>query len=414
MEPGVTMFNPLRWDDDQSAKDFGLFLATDAAGEVVWSYQLSAPSGAIRLSNRGNLMFLFGTWPVGLREISVTGETVCEWKATGLDPEVPEGAVAVPVDTFHHDFWELPNGNLLVLSSELRRLKSFPADESSPNRGFMAANVVGDVIVEFARDGSIVQRWPLLDILDPRRISYDSHDTFWDRRGYGDVPGGTKDWSHANALVYDERDDSFVLSLRHQDAIVKIDRRSSQVKWILGARRGWRGELGRRVLRPGGFVEWPYHTHAPEFTPQGTLLVFDNGNHRTVPPGKKMPPTAAYSRAVEFEIDEANGTATQVWAYGGPGPDRFYAPFLGDANWLPATGHVLITIGGRIVDEAGEPVDHPPGAAQWARVVEVTRDDPAEVVFELILDDRETRPSLGWSIFRAQRIADLIPLPEES
>ncbi len=411
MEPGVTLFNPLRWESDVSSKFFGLFLAVDSAGEVMWYHQIDAPSGAMRRLRNGNLLYLFGTRPMGMREISLTGETVCEWWATGIDDIAPEGAIEVPVDTFHHDVWEMDNGNLLVLSTEVRQIENFTISESSPDRGFAPANVVGDVIVELQRDGTIVRDWRLLDLLDSRRISYDSHDRYWDLRGYGHLNGGTRDWSHANAIVYDERDDSLLVSLRHQDALVKIDYESADVRWILGARRGWRGALGRKVLRPSGSFDLPYHTHAPEFTPHGTLLVFDNGNHRTVPPFPKMAPEDSYSRAVEFHIDEERGTATQVWAYGGPGVGRFFAAFLGDTNLMPTTGNVLVTIGGTIVDDRGRPTVDLPGAAQFARIVEVTHDDPAEVLFELIIDDRETRPEIGWSVYRAQRIPDLIPLP---
>ena len=49
---------------------------------------------------------------------------------------------------------------------------------------------------------------------------------------------------------------------------------------------------------------------------RGTILCFDNGNHRAQPFATPTPAAKNYSRAVEFAVDEANGTVRQVWSYG--------------------------------------------------------------------------------------------------
>ena len=46
------------------------------------------------------------------------------------------------------------------------------------------------------------------------------------------------------------------------------------------------------------------------------------------------------------------------------------------------------------------------GKHNWIRVVEVTRDSPAEKVFELIINDE--RPG-GWLSFQAERLPSLYP-----
>ena len=77
---------------------------------------------------------------------------------------------------------------------------------------------------------------------------------------------------------------------------------------------------------------------------------------------------------------------TEVWSYGGPGDEQFYANFLSDADWMPETGNILGTFGGLVSD-----------GHNWARIVEVTHDMPAEKVFEMFIDAEAPE---GWSIFR--------------
>ena len=55
-----------------------------------------------------------------------------------------------------------------------------------------------------------------------------------------------------------------------------------------------------------------------------------------------------YSRAVEFEINANSMEVEQVWSYGGPGDEQFHSGFLGDPDWLPVTGNLLITDGARL------------------------------------------------------------------
>ena len=136
------------------------------------------------------------------------------------------------------------------------------------------------------------------------------------------------------------------MSLRHQDAQVKVDR-TGAARWILGPHGGWNEPWRDRLLQPQGDLEWPYHGHGVEVTPAGTILLFDNGNNRALPFDEPMPSEDSYSRAVEYAVDEEALTVRQAWAYPGPDAEPFYSSFLSDADWLPRTGNVLITDGGR-------------------------------------------------------------------
>jgi hypothetical protein len=379
-------------------------VALDAAGEVVWYYK---PEAAItdmhRLAN-GNLVYLYGNFDAS--EIDMFGNVAARWHAGTLSPNGPSGAVSVATDTFHHELYEMPSGNFLTLSSEVRDYAAYPSSETNANALPASAHVVGDIVVEFQRDGTIVGKWPLLDLLDPYRIGYGSLTPFWNTT-YSAVVGGTKDWSHSNAVIYDDKDDAIIVSVRHQDALVKISRQSGKIVWILGTHDGWGGPWQEALLTPDASVQWQYHEHAPMLTAARTLLMYDNGDYRARPFATQVPATQNASRAVEFAVDDALKTVKQVWSYGGVGSsDVFYSPFICDADEMPATKNVLITDGGRTADPVtGLPSDDAAGARKFVRILEVTREMPGQKVFEATISD----PTVSFTAYRGEKLSSLYP-----
>lgn len=65
-----------------------------------------------------------------------------------------------------------------------------------------------------------------------------------------DIPGIEvgRNWAHVNSIEYDPKDDSIILSIRHQ-GVIKIGR-DKQVKWILGTPAGWSAKFKDKVLKP--------------------------------------------------------------------------------------------------------------------------------------------------------------------
>lgn len=405
MEPGVTLMNVmLRTHPAVDAEDWGLLVALDAEGQLRWYYNPRHQISDVRRLSNGNLLYIAGRQRI--IEIDMFGEVQAHWWAAGLSKEgAPEGAVHVATDSFHHEVFELPDslpGDFVVLSSELRVYPDYPADESDLSVLSDETNVVGDVVVEFRRDGSIVRQWSLLDVLDPYRISYDSLGGFWDDH-YG-VP--TADWSHANAVILDQEHNGWILSLRSQDAVIRLNRSLMRVDWILGPRAGWQAPWSEALLDPvqdfelldqgAAAFEWSYHQHAPQLQPDGSLLLFDNGNGRAVAPDEPLLATERYSRAVQYAIDEQAGTVQQVWSYGGA-DQLWYSSFLGDVDGMPLTGNVLVTDGGKATGQL------------WARLVEVTREVDPQVVFEVELRESDSQSEIGWSVYRAERLESLYP-----
>ena len=300
----------------------------------------------------------------------------------------------------------MPSGNLLTLSSEVRVYEDYLTSSTDPDAPRGKANVVGDVIAEFTREGDVVYELKLLDVLDPYRPP--SNPTiggagFWRSTYETMVEGELVDWAHFNSIFYDPRDDSILLSGRRQDAVVKIDRKTSELTWILGPHDRWKEPWNSYLLTPKGELEWQNHEHSASVTPAGTILMFDNGTFRDGPRENDPPESEKYSRAVEFAVDESTMEVRQVWAYGGPGDEIFYSRYISDADRLPETGNVLVTDGARETDAAGVAINDP-SSHRWARIVELAHTTPAEKVFELVIEDEDP---IGWHVYRATRVSSL-------
>jgi len=369
---------------------------------VVWYYKSATFIGEPRRMFNGNVMFA-GHDDGRLYEIDMLGNVIQEWHTSGVvKGELPEGSLPVDTDTFHHDVLQLTSGNFLGLGLEVVDFEDFPADYP-PSTKTAPAQVAGDVLIEFARDGSTVRKWSVVDILDPERLGSGSlNRNFYDRvykDKYDSIP---YDITHSNALYYIEEEDALIVSSYQQCAIYKVDMATGELIWILGDPVGWKQPWSDKLLQPKGDVTWPCHQHGLEMTPQGTLLLFDNGAGRNIPPQEEMPAEEQFSRAVEYRVDVEAGTVEEVWSYG-PDQEHFASPFISDADHLPETGNVLITDGGRFKDPEGKPMNTF-GGHQWARILEVTYGEKKKI-WELEIYDPEVR----YSVYRAQRFRSLYP-----
>jgi len=372
MVPGVTVFSSmiLQLPLDQRP---GLFLAVDAEGEVIWYH--THPDQVLesfRLTEAGTLLYLAGT--DGAREMDMLGKTLREWSPQGR--EMPAGIEVLGV---HHDIIELPGGNVAAIGIEMRDIEHVVEGKA------VIHHVMGDVILEWTRDGALVHAWSAFDFLDPQFYKQDFFDNFWDL--YVDVKGGTKNWTHGNALIHDATDDSFILSLRHLDWLVKVSRQTGKLAWKMG-------EFGDFALADGS--EWFYHAHSAELLEPGRIMLFDNGNLR---PGYTA--ETFFSRALELTFDETSMVCAEAWEWRDSEP--FYSQYLGDADRLPG-GNVLVGDGGRVQDQA-QPL-YNPFNLKWYRIVEVTGD--GEVVWELRARDFSGNV-LGYSLYRAQRWPSIYP-----
>ncbi|MEM8732921.1 MAG: aryl-sulfate sulfotransferase [Planctomycetota bacterium] len=406
MEPGITFFAVNFWRDSTSMLDYGFIIAVDERGEVVWFCKTDDRIADMRVTKNGRLLYQQGSYRYAY-EIDMLGRDHRRWVATNLTFLPDKASIPVEVDTLHHELQEINNGNFMTLATELRRFQEYPTTEFSSEAPWAPAYVVCDRIIEFDPDsGKIEDQLYLSTILDRRRFGYMALSGFWKDK-YNIYIGDEKcrDWSHANALVYLADENAVIVSFRHLDCVLKLDWETKKIRWILGNPSGWGRAWQKYLLKPVGDVKWAYHQHAPQITPRGTLMMYDNGNYRARPFDKATFAPDNRSRVVEYKIDEDAMTVEQVYEYDGGTEEKFYCPFYGEAEWLPQTGNILITDGGHIELKDGTPNDNVPGERQWARIFEIDR-ETGKKVFEITFRSPLGSP-YGWSIYRAMRRPNL-------
>ena len=405
MQPGYTVFNAWSWDpvpEGEAPSDAGYVIAVDGEGEVVWYQRLVHQVLDIDSTPRGT--FLVTAGDVMIQEVDLLGTITREWGGRiaigGEDlagrPFAHDDTLPLEIDSMHHEITELPNGNFVTLSTEMIELDAADASRLCPEDP--EPTIVGDVVVELAPDGAVVQEWPISATFDPvedpgaemciQGPPVAPPNWFYPESGL------TRDWTHANAVEVHEDTNTLIVSLRHFDAILALryhdddEGKAGELLWSLGTN-------GTLALDGEG----PFHQHAMSLQDDGRLLMYDNGNLRpgTVLADGTAPP---YSRAVIYQLDLEAGTATQVWDHRDTWADgrTIFTPFLGDAD-LVANGNVLITHGGGSTAE---------GNFQ-AKIVEVVPGDAPdgsadEVVFDLLIGDGTP---VGWSSYRAMRLESL-------
>lgn len=327
-QPGIEMFDTAL--PHESAQAF----ATDLQGNVIWTYAYNTGTTQdivqpIKLLPNGHFLVLISyassavlngatIQPATIdvvREIDLAGNTIREITLSSLSAALAAKGYNLNLGSFHHDILALPNGHWILLASLYQSFSNLPGS-SGPTK------VLGDVLIDVDQNNQPVWVWNTFDHLDINRHPY----LF-------------PDWTHANALLYSADDHNLILSMRHQNWIIKIDYQDGQgsgnVLWHLG-------EGGDFALKNGvDPTDWFYSQHGPAFfTPNTTgffrLGVMDNGDDRPTPDGGLCGTTgepACYSTAMVLQLDESAMTATLVNHYN-PSP-ALYSYFGGDVRPLP-------------------------------------------------------------------------------
>ena len=324
----------------------GYTAAYDVNGDVRWYLTESAIWEINRLDN-GRLLVSTERlaevpyYSTGLYEMDMLGKIYTEYSLPG---------------GYHHDYYEMENGNLLVASDDFNN----------------DSGTVEDYVVEIDRKtGNIVKTFDLKDILKMT----DGKSENWIEY----------DWFHNNSVWYDKKTNSITLSGRHQDAVINIDYDTGKLNWILGDPEGWSDEYQKYFFKPvGDNFEWQWSQHAAMITPEGYVFLFDNGNNKSKNEKNYVKAEDSYSRGVMYKIDTDKMTIEQVWEYGKERGSDFYSPYISDVDYLDKN-HYIVHSGG-ISYKDGKIQNQPAGLAGSdtlkSDTVELLDD---EVIFEMVL-----------------------------
>ena len=361
---------------------------TDLAGNVIWVFNTSiiqAPN-PIKLLSNGHFLINFSGLPDGassvLEEVDLGSNVIWQMTADQLNAALAAATCAgcnITVAGTHHDFVTLPNGHLIVIAATQKLL----SDNTT---------ATGDVLIDLGDMENVSGTNPN-HIPQPVWVwnEFDNLDT--NRRPYM-----YPDWTHSNAVLYSADDGNLIISIRHQNWLVKVDYENGagdgHVIWKLG----YQGDftlLDSTGAPDNNDADWFFAQHGPSFVTKNTtgnfsLVLFDNGDDRgvtTVVGGTcgVLGQPACYSTVPILNIDETAMTATLVMNPTTPG----YSFFGGNAE--------VLTNGNVEYDEcAAVPL---PGAE--GKIIEVPQSTPTQPVWQMQMS--------GQDAYRGFRIPSLYP-----
>ena len=181
-----------------------------------------------------------------------------------------------------HDFQKTPDGNYLLISHQPREHVNLAEHGGGENE-----TVIDSVIEELSPTGQLLWSWSTVG-----HISLDEPGRWWPTILAGNNPVRI---THLNA-VEPSGDEAMLISLRHTDAVYKVDKATGQVLWKLG---GTKTPLSLTIVGDPHGDQPLGGPHDVRQLADGTITIHDNRS------GLGQAP-----RSVRYEIDEAARTAT--------------------------------------------------------------------------------------------------------
>ncbi|MBU3700202.1 MAG: hypothetical protein FGM33_09405 [Candidatus Kapabacteria bacterium] len=297
--PGYYLFAP------NSADSIGLM---DHSGEIVIRFESGTHSNP-RVDVEGKLSYFT---VVSGGSSPTPAFVIRDRDLNPLDTIFPVGAVTAD---FHEGrVWS--DTSFLLLGARYT-----PMDLSGLKPGGNPnATVIEGIIQEIGFDGRLLFQWSSLEHIPVDQTCDDT-----------DLSQSLVDYIHINSVEHDT-DGNFLVSCRHTDEVVKVNRLTGAVMWRLGGSASKGNQFRYLNDTTGGFFGFS-HQHSAVRTSKSTLLLFDNGN---------LKPAPIQSRVVEYEIDELARTVRRVWAY--TPSVAMFAPSMGSVKELPS-GTIIVGYG---------------------------------------------------------------------
>ncbi len=255
-----------------------------------------------------NTLYTNGLYRFGLR-----GLDGGHWVFMDENYNRVEAPFNVPGHHDLHEILELQNGNFLVILNQ-RDYEPLPAKDCEQN-----CLLITQDLVQVDPNGNIVHVYELDSF-------YDETDSPAIREMQAGYRGRVNvyDVTHINS-AFEDPDGNIAISVRQFDEVANIDMTTGEVVWVLGGEKSPYNQFTILDDPQNGFS----HQHHATILENGNVMVFDNGNLHD----------DQHSRAVEYELDFEEMTATLVWSY--TPPEEFYTPTLGSTQRLP-DGNTLI------------------------------------------------------------------------
>jgi hypothetical protein len=300
-------------------------LATDLSGGVEWYSDpiqggVAGIAGGSSLVAGGTVLLpgrdQYGTVSLNvLREVDLAGNPLRETNVDAVNAQLMASGQKI-IFGFHHEILRLPNGDTATLGWTLKMV-----DVNGNPSGY-----VGVALIVLDQDFQVAWTWDAFDHLDVGRGPILGETC----TGPCPIPGAV-DWLHANAIAWSAADENLLISLRHQDWLIKIDYAGGEGDGHIIWRLGKDGDFTINSADP---YPWFSHQHNPHYLDDCTLALFDNGNTRC------FGVQECHSRGQVLILDEQHFTASSVVNL----DLKNYSNALGSAERLP-NGNFIFTSG---------------------------------------------------------------------
>ncbi|MXY18353.1 MAG: hypothetical protein F4Y57_15545, partial [Acidobacteria bacterium] len=250
--------------------------------------------------------------------------------------------------TDFHDQYVLPNGNAVIMAysrhaRDVRFMNRMYPTMTDEDGGTLAASepMRDSAIQVQTRNGGTVFNWSSWDHMAMTDCVYANNQLRWE-------------YAHINSLSYHDGD--IIAGFRHCSKILRIDLETGRVVWRAGPSVNSRADWAAgRLLQPNRgpapleFVNDPRNgfsgQHSGEITRDGTLLVYDNATHCTLPGdalvregGRGLAECGERTRGVEYAFDLDNHELIFLREYRMPGETQGgwggHAIPLPNGNWI--------------------------------------------------------------------------------
>jgi len=345
-------------------------VVADLSGNILWTYTPSftgRQANPAKLLPNGHFLIDFSDQePDGansvLQEVDLAGSVIWQMTAADLNAALAAATCSgcnITVLGTHHDFELLPSGHLIVIASTTQDISG--------------TAIIGDAVIDLDQNHKPVWVWNEFDHLNTNRR-----------------PMGFPDWTHTNAVIYSADDGNLIVSLRHQNWLIKIDYQNGAGAGNILWKLGYQGDFA--LVGGADPTDWFYAQHGPSFgagntTGNFTLALFDNGDDRVFPSGVTCgalgEPPCFYSTAPVFQIDETAKTVTLALHFAAPS----YSFFGGNAAVL-SNGNI-------------EYAESATGPGIGANILEMLPQSSPQIVWSMRI--------AGRYAYRGQRISSLYP-----
>jgi hypothetical protein len=229
--------------------------------------QMKLPNGDIRYTCTVGVLNP-GGWTLGV-------DHVMDQKFNDVaDYQLPAYASHGVLPAEAHDFLLLDSDHYIAMSYVMRTL-----DLSQVNPAWSTQAQVMSAVVQEVQNGNVLVEWDSANVPSLYTDSVDGN-------LYATPATATQlsDYLHLNSMDL-AADGNILLSFRHTNSIVKVDRKTGKILWTLGGAEDMFGLTSTQFFS---------HQHHVRVHQDGSITVFDNGNklHQT--------------RVLRFVLDEVN------------------------------------------------------------------------------------------------------------